>query len=332
MRLTRRGALAGACAALAAPAFAETPGGRAIRIAQRSLASFQPSEPSRLVFGRLRYRAGYALSSGAKEFGGFSGLWRSADGRRLVAISDRAHWLAATVSQANGAMGGLSDAVLAPMLNAQGRAMSDTRAYDTEALCIEGGVAFVGVERVQEIHRFDWARAGVAARGQSLPVPAEAKRWPRNRGIEALGVAPQGSPVAGAMVILSERSGAIDEPTAGHIIGGPRPGPFRYQRFDEYDVTDLAFLPGGDMLVLERWYRPWRGVAMRLRRVPGPSLLPGATVRGELICEADMGHEIDNMEGLCVHREDGRTIVTMISDDNFSLIQRTLLLEFELTG
>lgn len=43
-----------------------------------------------------------------------------------------------------------------------------------------------------------------------------------------------------------------------------------------------------------------------------------------------MGFEIDNMEGLSVHQEEGRKILTLISDDNFSFLQRTVLLEFEL--
>ena len=36
------------------------------------------------------------------------------------------------------------------------------------------------------------------------------------------------------------------------------------------------------------------------------------------------------MEGLSVHREGGDTVVTLISDDNFSAFQQTLLLEFAL--
>ena len=51
---------------------------------------------------------------------------------------------------------------------------------------------------------------------------------------------------------------------------------------------------------------------------------------GEYLLDADLGQEIDNMEGIAVHRDEGRTILTLISDDNFSFIQRTLLLEFEL--
>jgi hypothetical protein len=164
-----------------------------------------------------------------------------------------------------------------------------------------------------------------------VQVPPAAKRLPSNRGMEALGVVPAGHPLAGALVAISERSGKEDEPTSGFIIGGRQPGTFQVIRRDGYDITDLAFLPGGDMLLLERWYRPLRGVGMRIRRIAGASLRPGARLDGQILIEADLGQEIDNMEGMAVHLEGGRTIITLISDDNFStFLQRTVLLEFEL--
>jgi hypothetical protein len=50
-----------------------------------------------------------------------------------------------------------------------------------------------------------------------------------------------------------------------------------------------------------------------------------------VIFEADLGEEIDNMEGIDAHiTGDGETMLTMVSDDNFSMIQRTLLLQFAL--
>jgi hypothetical protein len=59
--------------------------------------------------------------------------------------------------------------------------------------------------------------------------------------------------------------------------------------------------------------------------------VPGAVIDGPTIFSADLGHEIDNMEGIDVHvNAEGETIVTMISDDNFSMIQRNLLLQFAL--
>lgn len=302
-----------------------------LSVRARPITAFQPSDPSRRRFGQLEFRGGLQLSGGSERFGGFSGLWRGGPGgRQMVAVSDRGDWLTANIERSDSRLTGLSDAVLSPMLNASGRPLGRSRAYDTECLCIADGFAYVGVERTHEILRFDWARRGAAARGQSLPLPPEAKRLPRNRGFEAIGVAPPASPVAGAVVALAERSGREDEPTLGVILDGAKASLFTCRLKDQYEVTDLAFLPDGDMLVLERWYRPWRGVGMRLRRIAGASLKPGAVLDGPVLIEADLAQEIDNMEGLSVHREGARTILTMISDDNFSMIQRTILLEFEL--
>ncbi len=61
------------------------------------------------------------------------------------------------------------------------------------------------------------------------------------------------------------------------------------------------------------------------------TIKPGALVDGPILFEADLGYEIDNMEGLSVHRSAaGETVLTLVSDDNFSVIQRTLLLQFVL--
>ena len=44
-----------------------------------------------------------------------------------------------------------------------------------------------------------------------------------------------------------------------------------------------------------------------------------------------LGSEIDNLEGIDVHvTPEGDTVLTLISDDNFSMIQRNLLLQFTL--
>ena len=100
-----------------------------------------------------------------------------------------------------------------------------------------------------------------------------------------------------------------------------------------FDVTDLAFLPSGEMLLLERRASFLSGFGARIRRIAADAIHADTTVEGPIIFEADSGHQIDNMEGLAVHRDAaGETIVSMISDDNFSTWQRTVLLEFALTG
>jgi hypothetical protein len=74
-----------------------------------------------------------------------------------------------------------------------------------------------------------------------------------------------------------------------------------------------------------------RGVAMRIRSVSLASIKDGAVVDGPKLIEADLGYQIDNMEGISVHRTpNGETVLTIVSDDNFSPIQRNLLLQFTL--
>jgi hypothetical protein len=334
MRLTRRRLLAGlgvATAGLPAGSAAALEQTRMpVVISARPINLFEPRSPEKTRFGQMIFRSGLVLSGNHPRFGGFSGLWRSPDGRDLVAITDNGFWLTASVQSRNNRLTGLDRAELAPILGASGRPLHRSRYYDTESLAIADGVAFIGVERTHDILRFDWGKQGVEARAQVLSVPREIKRLPNNRGLEAIGVVPAGHPLAGAVVAIAERSGGEDEPTIGLILGGRQPGLFRVIRHDGYDITDLAFLPGGDMLLLERWYRPLRGVGMRIRRIPGGSLKPGALLDGPYLIEADLGQEIDNMEGMSVHMEQGKPVVTLISDDNFSFLQRTVMLEFEL--
>ena len=89
-----------------------------------------------------------------------------------------------------------------------------------------------------------------------------------------------------------------------------------------------------DLLLLDRRLAILRGgLSMRIRRVPLANIKPGAIVDGKVLIEADLGYELDNMEGIGLHRNaDGETILTLISDDNFLPFQRTLLLQFALVG
>jgi hypothetical protein len=70
---------------------------------------------------------------------------------------------------------------------------------------------------------------------------------------------------------------------------------------------------------------------MRIRRIPLAAIKPGALANGAVLIEADLGFQIDNMEGIAVHRNDaGEIVLTLVSDDNFSPLQRNLLLQFVL--
>ena len=73
---------------------------------------------------------------------------------------------------------------------------------------------------------------------------------------------------------------------------------------------------------------------MRIRRIAGGDIAPGAVVDGPVQIEADLSYEVDNMEGLSVRAgENGEAILDIVSDDNQNrLLQRTILLQFALPG
>ena len=110
------------------------------------------------------------------------------------------------------------------------------------------------------------------------------------------------------------------------------PGQFSVRRTEDFDISDAVLLPAGDLLILERKFSWLSGIGIRIRRIPLSSVAPGAVIDGPSIFEADLGNEVDNMEGIDAHvTPEGDTVLTMVSDDNFSMVQRTLLLQFTLT-
>ncbi len=106
---------------------------------------------------------------------------------------------------------------------------------------------------------------------------------------------------------------------------------FRLARRDDFKVTDAVALPDGDVVVLERRLALLTGLSMRLRRFHASQIEPDAVIDGEVLMTATMAYEVDNMEALAAHRDgEGRTVLTILSDDNFIRFQRTLLLQFAL--
>ncbi|MGB0056060.1 MAG: esterase-like activity of phytase family protein [Methyloceanibacter sp.] len=88
-------------------------------------------------------------------------------------------------------------------------------------------------------------------------------------------------------------------------------------------------MPDGGLVVLERRFRYSEGIKMRIRRIKASEIKRGALITGETLLEATDALNIDNMEGIAAHRSPpGETILTLISDDNFSALERTLLMQF----
>jgi hypothetical protein len=170
---------------------------------------------------------------------------------------------------------------------------------------------------------------GKPLRNLDIVIPRRELRY--NQGIETIVRAPTEGPLKGARMVIAERSVDQDGNIFAAIIEGPQKGILKVRRTDSFDVTDGVFLPDGDLLLLERRFSPLVGVGMRLRRVAGEDVRAGALIDGTVLMKADLAYRIDNMEALDVwRREDGALIVSLMSDDNQSFLQRTLYLEFVL--
>ena len=303
-----------------------------IEITAKPIAVFSLREPDRVRFGALEFRGGIELTSRYREFGGVSAIRVAADGAQFVALTDKGRWLTGRIvydEQARPA--GIADAVMAPMLGADGGALAARGWFDTESIAEDGGTLYVGIERVNRIVRFDFGRDGVLARGTPIATPPGVSRLPHNKGLEAMVVVPKGQRLAGTLIAISERGLDRDGNLRAFLIGGAQPGEFAIKRRDEFDISDCALTPSGDLLILERRFTWWSGIAMRIRRIALAAIAPGALVDGEPLIVADMSLAIDNMEGLSVHRTPaGDLILTLVSDDNFSVLQRTILLQFRL--
>lgn len=303
----------------------------AIEVSARPLAGFDLRDRSRVQFGQLRFRSGLVLTSPYSRFGGLSSLRLDARGEHFIAASDRSRWFSGRIRYRGKEMVGLADVETAPMLGADGRTLASHGWYDTESMARDGNWIYVGLERVNRIVRFDFGRQGLRARAETVLAPADIRKLPHNAGLEAMVMVPKGLPLAGTLVAISERGLDRDGNIKAYLIGGPTPGSFAVRRTDAFDISDAALLPNGDVLVLERKLTLFDGIGVRIRRIPLSALAPGAIVDGPSIFNADLGQEIDNFEGLDVHvTAEGDTVLTLVSDDNFSAIQRTLLVQFTL--
>ena len=295
---------------------------------ETSRVRLNPTDRAQEAVGRLMFLGGLALDSEDRRLGGLSGLTLEPGGQRLVAVSDAGYWFQADVLlDDDGRLAGLENAALWPLRGADGLALEGKQASDAEAVEADGeGSYIVAFERDHRLWRYDVRGGFAVARPSVLALPPGLESAPDNRGVEALTVLSDGRVLA---ITEGARDGAGD--LRGWLIDGGVAAPVGYRPTPFFRPTGLAVLPGGDVLVLERSFIPPASLAARLRIIAATDIVPGARLRGEAIAHLRPPLSVDNFEGLAVHRDErGRTILYVLSDDNYNALQRTLLLMFEL--
>ncbi|MCB1446931.1 MAG: esterase-like activity of phytase family protein [Rhizobiaceae bacterium] len=305
--------------------------GIAVPVRSLPLAEFKRGAGNR--FGSLEYLGGLVMATRNGEMGAISSIRMLPDGKRFITVMDTGHWATGTLERdAEGRLSGVADFTITTMRDPGSHRSKDHKDnLDAEGLALDGDRLLVSYERDHRINTYplDGFQTSEPLKTER-PVKGDYKLR-GNGGIEALLKAPADGPLAGAILWVAERSYNENGDFIAGVQSGPRKGVFYVERLAPYDVTDGVFLKDGSFLLLERKFGLRDGIGMRIRRFEGDDIAPGKTVSGSIVMEADFSHQIDNMEGLdAFTAADGSTHLVVVSDDNHSLVERNLMLEFRL--
>lgn len=334
MKTTFAGIVLWALLAFISTAQAEAP--FSIEVESRPITNFAIGS-SQTRFGELEFVGGFEMWAREPVFGQISALRFLSPGNEFIGVADHGYWLAGKIRRdAEGMPAGIADFHMQRMVDAQGIALAGKTMSDAEGLDIYGSVATIAFEREARLCEYELKpesslRIDMAGPVDCIDFVIPQAELRQNKGLETVARAPASSNLAGARIVIAERSIDKKGDIFAAIVEGPQKGVFKVRRSNDYDVTDGVFLPNGDLVLLERRFSLVTGVGMRLRRIAGDTIRPGALVDGEVLMEADLRQHIDNMEGIDVwQHDDGTTMLSLISDNNQSFLQRTLYLEFRL--
>lgn len=291
----------------------------------------QPVAFGRETVGKLRFRGGITVRSHEALFGGISGM-EVLDNGRIIAISDRGYWFEARLQfDGEGNLTGIADVRAALMRDENADPFQSRRMADAEDMTQLGdGRIAVSFEHTQSIRIYDLNRDGPF--GPAAPGPPLADTddfWP-NVGLEAIAATADGGLLVGAE--------GGDEPTTPMYVvrlgaTTPTPPTSRFPLRDRFSLTSLDRAPDGSYVALERFYAPVVGARARIARFAGEEIARGgnAIVRTEELATLSPPLPLDNFEAIsAVRLPNGVTRLYIASDNNYSPLQRTLILAFDI--
>ncbi|MET0245275.1 MAG: esterase-like activity of phytase family protein [Sphingomonas sp.] len=281
------------------------------------------SNPTRTRLGALTYLGGIRLRGTQPPFGGFSAM--KIDGDRFMLVSDAGNvlrfrmgkdWIPRDVS-----FGDLSGGPGTGWLKID---------RDSESLTWNPatGQYWVGFEQYNAIWRF-----AANGRFEAHAEPEPMANWAVNGGPESM-VRLR----SGVFLVISEMSrprARRDARLALRFLGDPAEAGTPFERWsyvppEGYDPTDMAELPDGRLLILNRRVTLRDLFTAKLVIVDGREVRKDAVVRGQEIATFAAPVQHDNFEALAVTQEGKDTILWIASDDNQLWFEESLLLKFRL--
>lgn len=248
-------------------------------------------------------------------FGGFSGIEVLNHGTTVYLITDKGRMIDAQMVREGGKLKSLATINWRKLRYINGIGVKGPFT-DSEGLAITpSGRIFITFENNDRLTKVDPATGMMT----QLPGHPDFASFPKNSGLEALAVHPDGR-----LFALPERSGSLAAPfnlytfydNKWQITGQlARRGPFLPVGAD-FDAQGMLYL-------LERAATPL-GFRSRIRRFD-----PDKTAEGDITLLTTSPARFDNLEGISVWQDTaGQTRLTLISDDNFLAIQRTQIVEY----
>lgn len=297
--------------------------------------NFSTSHPDRVKYQNLLWRGGVSLKSSNPSFGGLSGIELSKGGKKMLAVSDNGLWIQADIIYKNAKISHLTNAKIVHLRNPKGKVFVHWRA-DSEGLTKRNDSlddVIVSVERDQAIYRYKFGEKGLRTPALALGAVNEAANISPNRGLEAITSLPKTHAYRGWLLTFAEKKLNQSGNHSGWLVNGKSNLPIYVKRTKGYDITDASYLPNGDIVILERALSLFTGPSMRVRQFCGSNVKPNATLSGKTLIDANWLYSVDNMEGLAVHTApNGETVLTLVSDNNYHFLQRTLMLQFALAN
>ncbi len=251
------------------------------------------------------------------DFGGISGLWISDDGSQLEAVSDRGHFVVGSITRQDGVISDVQVSQFAPLIGRDNADLSGIL-VDAEGLARSSdGKRFVSFEGNPRVWRYDT----LASRPEWTHKWDRFWKLQRNSGLEALAIDADDT-----LYAVPERSGAWERPFPVYRLkNGTWDDAIKLDRSGKFLVVGADFGPDGALYLLERTFEWLGGFRTRIRKF---ELADSGVSTGVVLFESRLG-QFDNLEGIATWIDDtGRTRLTLVSDDNFSIFQSTQLVEF----
>lgn len=272
---------------------------------------------------------GLVLNTATWGFGGFSGLHLAPD-LTLTAVSDLGRWWRAPLLLHDGQLQGLGAVRHGPLRDAAGVALRRGVQGDAESLVrLPNGDWLVGFERQHRILRY----RDLAGPGIPVEAPAGLEAAPRNGGLEGLALLNDGR-----LLALAEQLPGDAGPGSRAAWLGTLQNTRIVWREASYlpasgmEPTDVAGLPDGSALVLERRFSLFGGFSARLAHLRAESLRGSGPFAAETWLDLPPDAPGENWEGVAVAHHAGRSLVALIADDNQRPLQQSLLLLYALAA